>query len=154
MNTTVTAPPDTVAPDADMAEQAYPGHGIPSQDPSAAAQTALAPHEAEREANSVLMAGGMAGGAATGAVIGVAVAGPVGILVGATLGAAFATVTGQPTGFFAALGFVAVFAGAARAPLACSVLGLELFGTAYALPLALACTLSALVASKRSIYAL
>ncbi|MBB6052846.1 chloride channel protein [Armatimonas rosea] len=73
--------------------------------------------------------------------------------IGATLGAAFATVTGQPTGFFAALGFVAVFAGAARAPLACAVLGLELFGVAYALPLALACSLSALVASKRSIYA-
>lgn len=74
--------------------------------------------------------------------------------IGATLGAAFATITGQPSGFFAALGFVAVFAGAARAPLACTVLGLELFGTAYALPLALACSLSALVASKRSIYAL
>jgi H+/Cl- antiporter ClcA len=74
--------------------------------------------------------------------------------IGATLGAAFAAVTGQPMGFFAALGFVGVFAGAARAPLACIVLGLELFGTAYALPLALACTLSALLASRRSIYAL
>lgn len=74
--------------------------------------------------------------------------------IGATLGAAFATVTGQPTGFFAALGFVAVFAGAARAPLACTVLGLELFGVAHVLPLALACWISVLVASKRSIYAL
>jgi non-heme chloroperoxidase len=104
MNTTVTAPPDTVTPDADMAEQANPGHGIPSQDPSAAAQTALAPHEAAREANSVLMAGGLAAGAATGAVIGVAVAGPVGILVGATLGAVAGAVGGGAAGKVANVG--------------------------------------------------
>jgi non-heme chloroperoxidase len=104
MNPTVTAPSNTAAPDEDMAEQANPGHGIPSQDPSAAAQTALAPHEAEREANSVLMAGGMAAGAATGAVIGVAVAGPMGILVGATLGAVAGAVGGGAAGNAANVG--------------------------------------------------
>ncbi|MDO8534148.1 MAG: hypothetical protein Q7S17_05325, partial [Xanthobacteraceae bacterium] len=84
----LTAPPSNTAPaDEDLAEQANPGHGIPSQDPNAAAQTALEPLEAEREANSVLTGGGMVAGAATGATIGVMVAGPVGVVVGAALGA-------------------------------------------------------------------
>jgi non-heme chloroperoxidase len=73
--------------DEDLAQQALPGHGIPSQDPDPAAQTALDPTEANREANSVLVGGGMVAGMATGAVVGVAVAGPVGVVVGATLGA-------------------------------------------------------------------
>ncbi len=75
------------APDQDMAEQALPGHGIPSQDPDPAAQVALTPAEAQREAHSVLTGGGMVAGAATGAAVGVAVAGPVGVVVGAALGA-------------------------------------------------------------------
>ncbi|MEY4345642.1 MAG: hypothetical protein RL032_1474 [Pseudomonadota bacterium] len=73
--------------DEDLAQQALPGHGIPSQDPDPAAQTALDPTEANREANSVLVGGGMVAGMATGAAVGVAVAGPVGVVVGATLGA-------------------------------------------------------------------
>ena len=68
MNPSLTTPlPDTEPLDADMAEQANPGHGIPSQDPDAAAQTALEPQDVEREANSALMGGGMVAGAATGA---------------------------------------------------------------------------------------
>ncbi len=98
MNPLTTPPSNTVPADEDLAEQANPGHGIPSQDPNAAAQTALEPHEAEREANSVLMGGGMVAGAATGAAIGVAVAGPVGILVGATLGAVAGAVGGAAAG--------------------------------------------------------
>ena len=81
-------PPSTPAPvDEDLAEQANPGQGIPSQDPSGAAQTVLERHEAKREAKSVLVGGGLVAGATTGALIGVAVAGPVGILAGAALGA-------------------------------------------------------------------
>ncbi len=53
-----------VATDQDLAEQARPGHGIPSQDPDIAAQVSLEPWEAEREANSVLAGGGMMVGAA------------------------------------------------------------------------------------------
>ena len=87
MNSLLTPSITTPPADEDMAEQANPGHGIPSQDPSAAAQTPLEFDEAEREASSVLTGGGLIAGAATGAVIGVAVAGPVGILVGATVGA-------------------------------------------------------------------
>ncbi len=87
MNPADTSPPRTVPADEDLAEQARPGHGIPSQDPTSESQVPLEPGEAEREANSVLMGGGVVAGAATGAAIGVAVAGPVGVLVGATLGA-------------------------------------------------------------------
>ena len=86
------------AVDEDLAEQAKPGHGIPSQDPSAAAQAALPPHEAEREAKSVLVGGGMVAGAVTGAAIGVAVGGPVGILAGATVGAVAGVVGGSAAG--------------------------------------------------------
>ena len=88
MNPSTTAPSIAPGTDEDLAKQARPGHGIPSQDPDPAAQIPLPPEEAAREANSVLMGGGMVAGAATGAAIGVLVAGPVGVVVGATLGAA------------------------------------------------------------------
>ncbi len=73
--------------DADLAEQARPGHGVPSQDPDPAAQVALDPDEARREAKSTLTGGGLVAGVATGAAIGVAMGGPVGVVVGATVGA-------------------------------------------------------------------
>lgn len=72
--------------------------------------------------------------------------------IGATLGAAFARWTGQPTAFFAALGFAAVFAGAANTPLACILMGIELFGAAIAVPLTAACLLSYLLTGHRGIY--
>jgi len=93
-----TPPLNTEPVDEDLAEQANPGHGIPSQDPDAAAQTELEPHEAEREAKSVLVGGGVVAGAATGAAIGVAVAGPVGILAGATMGAVAGALSGAAAG--------------------------------------------------------
>lgn len=91
-------PPNTAQADQDLAEQALPGHGIPSQDPNPAAQTMLEPQEAEREANSALMGGGMVAGIATGAVVGVAMAGPVGAAVGATLGAVAGALGGAAAG--------------------------------------------------------
>jgi non-heme chloroperoxidase len=87
MNSSTTPPSHTAAVDEDLARQARPGHGIPSQDPDPAAQLALEPEEAKREAESVMTGGGVVGGAAIGASIGVAVAGPVGVVVGGTLGA-------------------------------------------------------------------
>lgn len=98
MNPLPTPLPSTKAIDTDMAEQANPGHGIPSQDPSAAAQTQLEPQDADREANSVLVGGGVMAGAATGAVIGIAVAGPVGVLVGASVGAIAGAIGGAVAG--------------------------------------------------------
>jgi hypothetical protein len=95
----LTIPPSKTVPvDEDLAEQALPGHGIPSQDTDTAAQVALEPQDAEREANSVLVGGGVVAGAATGAAIGIAVAGPVGVLVGATLGAVAGAVGGAAAG--------------------------------------------------------
>ena len=98
MNPLTTPPSNTEPVDEDLSEQANPGHGIPSQDPDAAAQTRLDPQEAAREANSVLMGGGMVAGAAAGATIGIMVAGPVGVVVGATLGAVAGALGGAAAG--------------------------------------------------------
>ncbi len=87
MNLSASAPTDTKPVDPDLAEQAVSGHGIPSQDPEAAAQVGLSPAEAERESKSVLMGGGLVAGMAAGAAVGAVVAGPVGIVVGGSLGA-------------------------------------------------------------------
>lgn len=59
--------------------------------------------------------------------------------IGAALGNALAGPLGAPTDLFAALGFVAVFAGATNTPLACTLMGIELFGAEHALYLATAC---------------
>ncbi len=98
MNPAATTPSITAPVDEDIAEQARPGHGVPSQDPDPAAQLPLYPEEAEREAKSVLMGGGMVAGAATGATLGVAVAGPVGVLVGGALGAVAGALGGVAAG--------------------------------------------------------
>ena len=70
-----------VPADKDLAQQAHPGHGVPSQDLESATLFLLGPEEAKREAKSVLMGGGLVAGAATGATLGVVVAGPVGAVV-------------------------------------------------------------------------
>lgn len=98
MNTPTHLPSNNSAVDDDLAEQARPGHGVPSQDPNPAAQLPLEPGEAEREANSVLAGGGVMVGAAAGAAIGVAVAGPVGAIVGGTVGAVAGAVGGAAAG--------------------------------------------------------
>lgn len=72
--------------------------------------------------------------------------------IGATLGAALAQITHQPVGFFAALGFVSVFAGAANTPLACIFMGIELFGVEIGVPLAASCVLAYILSGHRSIY--
>ena len=74
MNAPPAQPSAPALPDEDLAEQARPGHGIPSQDTNPAAQYPLGPAEAERESRSVLTGGGVVGG-------------PVGVVVGGTLGA-------------------------------------------------------------------
>jgi non-heme chloroperoxidase len=80
-------PSNPAIPDEDLAEQALPGHGIPSQDPDPKAQIPIAPEEAEREARSVMAGGGMVGGVAVGAGIGAAMGGPLGVVLGGTVGA-------------------------------------------------------------------
>jgi non-heme chloroperoxidase len=98
MNSSNTLPANNSPGDVDLAEQARPGHGIPSQDPNPAAQFVLEPAEAEREAKSVLAGGAVVGGAAVGAGIGVAVGGPVGVVVGAALGAVAGALGGAAAG--------------------------------------------------------
>lgn len=72
--------------------------------------------------------------------------------IGATLGAAMAQLVGQPPTLFAALGFVAVFAGAANTPLACVLMGMELFGGAIGVPLFAVCLLSYALSGHKGIY--
>lgn len=73
-------------------------------------------------------------------------------VIGATLGHALAIFTGQPPAVFAALGFAAVFAGAANTPLACTLMGIELFGGHLAMPLAIACVMAYVLSGHRGIY--
>jgi non-heme chloroperoxidase len=101
MNPSANPPTKTAPADQDLAAQARPGHGIPSQDPTPAAQLPLEPNEAEREAKSALMGGGVVAGAAAGAAIGIAVAGPIGVVVGSTLGAVAGALGGAAAGTIA-----------------------------------------------------
>jgi non-heme chloroperoxidase len=96
--------------DADLAHQARPGHGVPSQDPDPAAQTGLWPAEARREAGSALAGGGLVAGMATGAALGAVAGGPVGVVVGASLGGLAGVLGG------AAAGTMPGEAAAAKAP--------------------------------------
>ena len=59
--------------------------------------------------------------------------------VGATLGNAIAMVTGAPVDLMAGLGFIAVFAAATNTPIACTIMGVELFGGEHILYYAIAC---------------
>lgn len=72
--------------------------------------------------------------------------------IGATLGNTFATLTGSPVALFAALGFLAVFAGATNTPLACTIMGVELFGGEHILYYAMACFVAYYFSGHSGIY--
>lgn len=72
--------------------------------------------------------------------------------VGATLGNALGALLQEPVGLFAALGFIAVFAGAANTPLACTLMGIELFGAHYAVYFAVACFVAFMASGHSGIY--
>ncbi|WP_395330557.1 voltage-gated chloride channel family protein [Novosphingobium sp. BL-8H] len=72
--------------------------------------------------------------------------------IGAALGNALAGVLGAPVDLFAGLGFVAVFAGAANVPLACTIMGIELFGATHAVPIAVACFVAYVCSGHNGIY--
>lgn len=72
--------------------------------------------------------------------------------IGAALGNALAGVMGAPTDLFAALGFVAIFAGASNTPLACTLMGVELFGATHVIYIATACFLAYLFSGHSGIY--
>ena len=72
--------------------------------------------------------------------------------IGAALGSALSGVLGAPNDLFAALGFVAVFAAAANTPLACALMGIELFGAQNAGYLAIACFVAYACSGHAGIY--
>ncbi|WP_374360451.1 voltage-gated chloride channel family protein [Pseudoduganella danionis] len=72
--------------------------------------------------------------------------------IGATLGNALAPLLHLPFGMLAALGFVAVFAGAANTPLACTIMAIELFGPQLGPYAALACVMAYLCSGHSGIY--
>jgi len=72
--------------------------------------------------------------------------------IGATLGNALAPLLDLPFAMLAALGFVGVFAGAAKTPLVATIMAIELFGPAIAPFAALACIASYLCSGRAGIY--
>lgn len=72
--------------------------------------------------------------------------------IGSTLGNALAMLVGAPPDLCAALGLVALFAGAANTPVACTIMGLELFGLHYGASIALACVVAFLCSGHSGIY--
>jgi H+/Cl- antiporter ClcA len=72
--------------------------------------------------------------------------------IGATLGNALAPLLSLPFPMLAAVGFVAVFAGAANTPIASTIMAVELFGPAIGPYAALACVVSYLFSGHAGIY--
>lgn len=72
--------------------------------------------------------------------------------IGATLGSALSLIIPLPFGLLAGMGFVAVFAGATNTPLACMLMGIELFGVESGVYIAIACVISYLLSGHNSIY--
>ncbi len=72
--------------------------------------------------------------------------------VGAASGTLFAHLTGLDPATFAAIGLVAVLAGAANTPIAAAIMALEMFGPALGPYAAVACVISFLMTGHRSVY--
>lgn len=72
--------------------------------------------------------------------------------IGAALGNTLALLLGAPVDLFAALGFISVFAGATNTPLACTMMGIELFGGEYAVHFAVATFTAYLFSGHSGIY--
>lgn len=72
--------------------------------------------------------------------------------IGATLGNSLAGILHLYAPFLAALGFIAVFCGATNTPLACFLMGIELFGSEGAIFMFVACLISYLFSGHTGIY--
>ncbi|WP_276484195.1 voltage-gated chloride channel family protein [Paraflavitalea pollutisoli] len=73
--------------------------------------------------------------------------------IGATLGNTLALALGAPVDLFAGLGFIAVFAAATNTPIACTLMGVELFGSNNVLYFAIACFTAYYFSGQTGIYA-
>lgn len=72
--------------------------------------------------------------------------------IGATLGSALSIFVPMPIALLAGMGFVAVFSGATHTPIACTVMGMELFGIESGLFIGLACFIAYLASGSVGIY--
>ncbi|GAA5495817.1 chloride/fluoride channel protein [Rubritalea halochordaticola] len=72
--------------------------------------------------------------------------------IGAALGNVLAWVLNAPPSLFAAIGFVAIFAGATNTPIACTIMGIELFGATHGIYLAIACLIAYYASGHSGIY--
>ncbi|MFV8327852.1 voltage-gated chloride channel family protein [Flavobacterium sp. ZS1P14] len=72
--------------------------------------------------------------------------------VGATLGSALSLLVPLPIALLAGMGFVAVFSGATHTPIACTVMGMELFGIETGFFIAIACTIAYFSSGSVGIY--
>lgn len=74
------------------------------------------------------------------------------VFIGTTLGSALGAILPISYGFLAALGFSAVFAGAANTPIACTIMAMEIFGYRIGLYGLTACLMSYYFSGHHGIY--
>lgn len=72
--------------------------------------------------------------------------------IGATLGSSLALIFHLSIPFFAGLGFIGVFSGATNTPIACFIMGIELFGSEAALFFFMICLISYMFSGNAGIY--
>lgn len=72
--------------------------------------------------------------------------------IGASLGSALSGIIPLPIALLAAMGFVGVFAGATNTPIACAMMGLEMFGVSCGIYIGLVSVISYLFSGNTGIY--
>ena len=72
--------------------------------------------------------------------------------IGATLGSALSIFVPLPVSLLAAMGFVAVFSGATHTPIACTIMGIELFGWQSGIYVGIACFIAYFFSGYLGIY--
>jgi H+/Cl- antiporter ClcA len=72
--------------------------------------------------------------------------------IGATLGSALSVFVPLPIALLAGMGFVAVFSGATHTPIACTVMGMELFGIESGIFIGIACLVAYFSSGSVGIY--
>jgi len=124
-----------------MGTTRYIGLGIPSIEEAFGKQLPLYDFALKILFTVVTLSAGFKGGEVT----------PL-FFIGATLGSALSIVIPLPFALLAGMGFVAVFAGATNTPLACTLMGIELFGAECGVYVAVACVAAYLFSGNNSIY--
>jgi len=72
--------------------------------------------------------------------------------IGATLGSALSLLVPLPIALLAGMGFVAVFSGATHTPIACTIMGMELFGLESGVFIGIACVVAYFSSGSVGIY--